>query len=334
MGKIVTFGEIMLRLTPPDHLLITETKNFEVAYGGSEANVAVALSCLGNKVEYVSAIPDNNIGHAIIKHLKSYGVDTSHIIMRGEVLGSYFLENGFGFRNTSVIYNRKSAEITKLTKESFSDADFDAIFEDCSIFHISGISFALSPSLTKLCFRLLEEVKKRNILISFDFNYRGKLWTINEAAAVYKKIIPFVDILFCSEMDLTAFLDTNKDKFFEKYQTNTLVIRERQILEHEKHSVKVQLKRITSDGVKDVLNSMPITFDVMEKIGSGDAFDAGVLHCLNKDMDDAEYALKFGLACFVLKHGVIGDVLTLNEATIKTCMDKMFLNTNNNRVER
>lgn len=316
-NKVLAFGEIMLRLTPTNNNLINDCKNFDVYYGGTEANVLAGLSVFGEKTEYLTALPENELGDAVLKHLKSYGVGTEYIKRYGSVLGMYFLEEGFGDRQNNVIYNRSNSEITRLDEDSF---DCNCIFQDCSIFHISGISFALSESVKKLCFKLLEEAKKRNILISFDFNYRSKLWSIEAAGDVYRKIIPYADIVFCSEKDLNVFLYTTASDFYDKYECKYLIVREREILPDGKHRAYVQ-GCVRQGDIVLRHQTEPYEFSVCERIGAGDAFDAGVLHIINNN-GNLEDAIKFGMSSFVLKHTIRGDVFTLNKELINNHINK------------
>ncbi len=307
---IVAFGEIMLRLTPPDKNAIANANCFSAFYGGSESNVLVALSSFGNKTRFVSTVPQNDIGLSAIKHLNSFGVDTSLVKKRGDTMGMYFLEEGFGERPSKVIYARKHAEITRLSKDDFN---FDEVFSNCGIFHISGISFALSNSVNELCFSFLNEAKKRKIQISFDFNYRSKLWSIEEAKEVYKEIIPFADIVFCSQKDLETFLDISVCNYFKKYpETKYLIVREREISPSGMHKIVADIYRGETE--KERIECQQ--FKVLERIGGGDAFDAGVLHALMKNDKNLEQVLSFGVACFVLKHTVKGDVLSMSESEI------------------
>ena len=170
--KILAFGEIMLRLTPPDHQMIALAGGFDGCYGGSESNVLVCLSALGHRTEYVSALPDNDLGTAAIRHLNGNGVGTQYILRTGHRMGMYFLENGFGDRGTKVVYDRAGSAAANLDAGAF---DYDRLFADCRLFHICGISFAISPTARRLSFELVAEAKKRGIPVSFDFNYRGKL---------------------------------------------------------------------------------------------------------------------------------------------------------------
>ena len=304
---IVAFGEIMLRLTAPDSIL--NANEFSACYGGSESNVLVALSCMGNRTRYLTKLPDNDLGKGAVAHLKKYGVDCSDIIINGNNMGMYFFESGYSVRQSKVIYARKNAEVTTLNENDF---DYEKVLKDCAVLHISGISFALSHSVEALCFRLLEEAKKRNIPVSFDFNYRSKMWSVEEAGAVFKRIIPYTDIVFCSRRDLTAFLGVTEENFFEIYKkAQYLVVREREIISDDKH--KMQATVYTDKGCAATKEK---TFSVWERIGGGDAFAAGFLHGwlnFNADIDDV---LDFAAACFVLKHTMRGDVFPMSEKEI------------------
>lgn len=315
--KIVSFGEIMLKLTPSDNSMLCDTKSFTACYGGSEANVLVCLSSLGDKTEYLTAVPKNELGAGVIKHLKSYGVGTDNIIKKGDSLGMYFLQEGFGKRPNKVIYNRKQAVVNSVTTDEFC---YDEIFNNCNLFHVCGISFCISENAKKLCFRFLEEAKKRNILISFDFNYRAKLCSMETAKLIYQEIIKYVDILFCSEQDLASFLDIDKKNFYSKYKTKYLIVREREILENGRHSATAEIFfRENEKVISEIVFSDE--FPVIERIGSGDAFAGGVLHGLinGKNIKDA---LSFGMECFVLKHTIKGDVFSLKENEIEDLINK------------
>ena len=153
MKKIVAFGEILLRLSPEGNDSITSAKSFQACYGGTESNVLVTLSGFGHKTEYISVVPDNAFGKAVEQHLNKYKVGTSHMIKQGDVLGTYYLEKGFGNRVTSVIYNRRNSEISKVNSNLFSDAQYDAIFKDCDIFHafVCFLKVLLNTQIEMIC---------------------------------------------------------------------------------------------------------------------------------------------------------------------------------------
>ncbi len=324
---MVAFGEIMLRLTPSNGGTIQTTANFDACYGGSEANVLACLSSLGNKTQYLTALPTSPVADAAVFHLRALGVGTDYILRSGDTMGMYFLEKGFGARGARVVYNRRYAEITKLTKDSF---DYDSVFHSCSVFHISGISFALSPSVQELCFTLLSEAKKRQIPVSFDFNYRSKLWSETEAAEVYRKIIPYVDIVFCSNRDLSTFLGTDTTGFSEKYPTTILVVRDRGICSSGKHKTDARVY-IQKNGTATCVASESATFDVLERIGSGDAFAGGFLDQWIRTPLDLSGTLKFAMACFILKHTIPGDTFSLDRASVENYLENISISKDVNR---
>ena len=316
MKKTITaFGEIMLRLATPDKRLIKDADNFCASYGGSESNVLVALSALGNTTKFISQVPDNPLGEGVVKHLRSYNINTDFVKKQGDILGMYFVEEGFGQRASDVIYARKNAAITHLTENDF---DFDEVFSNCDLFHISGISFALSESVKNLCFAFLKEAKRRNVTISFDFNYRSKLWSTDQAKELFKDVVSYTDIVFCSQKDLQVFLDIDEKEYLKKYpDTKYLVVREREVLSSDLHKVKA-LIYTQNGGLSKVIEK---EFAVLERVGGGDAFAAGVLHSLLKNAEDLDKAIDFGVACFVLKHTVKGDILSMNEKDIYAYID-------------
>lgn len=325
--KVVSFGEILMRLTPPGKGRLTEADTFDCCYGGSEGNVMIALSSMGEETSYITVLPDNSIGKAAERNLHRYGVQTENVLRKGEILGSYFLEQGFGELSSQVIYNRKYSEIARV--DGYEDAfDFDSIFSDCELFHISGITFALSEACCNLCFDFLEEAKKRHIPISFDFNYRGKLWDTSKAAEVYRKIIPYVDILFCAKRDLETFLGITEEQFYDRYACEYLVVRERQIISQSRHEAWAILYH-NSQGKIERVSSQTRAFDVLDRVGSGDAFTAGVLHGLLQNREDIRAAVEFGMAAFVLEHYIAGDILTMSESQIVE-----FLENQNKDVNR
>ncbi len=314
MKKAVALGEILLRLTPQNNQLIRNVNGFDACFGGTESNVLVLLSSLGHKTEYLSAIPDNSLGTGVEQHLHKYNVSTDFVIKKGEVLGSYYLEEGFGDRNSSVIYNRKSAEITKLHADSFSDSQLDLIFKDCSIFHISGITFGLSDSCKELGYRMIDEAHKRGIPVSFDCNYRAKVWG-EYPTDEFAKILSLCEFIFCAEEDLKACSITDPAVLFENGRCKYLIKRKREILSSSRQRASCSVTVCENGRLKE-FKSETTEFEVMEKIGTGDAFCAGMLHSLFKSNPDIPAAMEFALACFSLKHTVSGDVLAATEKEI------------------
>ena len=303
-NKILAFGEIMLRLSAGD-IGIAEAQAFDACYGGTECNVLACLSQLGHDTKYLTALPDTELGRAAENHIKSFGIDTSDIVRRGDVMGVYFVENGNGSRGSNVIYMRKFSEFTRLCE---NDINYDRVFDGVTLFHISGISFALSESSRLLAYRLIDEAKRRGITVSFDFNYRAKLWDTATAGEYFRRVISNVDIVLASTLDLSVFLNTTESDYFGRYNNEYLILRDRKILSADRHSVRVAIHRNSGGKVQSYI-SPTVEFSVTEKIGGGDAFDGAMLHGLlcGKDIKSAA---QFAIAAFALKHTVKGDTFT------------------------
>lgn len=324
-GKILAFGEIMLRLTPPDYTLISQASNFIANYGGGEANVLVSLSHLGHETEFLTKLPDNQLGDSAIRHLKSHGVATSHIVRGASNIGMYFVETGFGGRPSKVIYNRKHSSVTRILT---SEIDFDDLFKGVTWFHLSGITLALGNNVRAVAYKCLEYCKKNKITVSFDFNFRSKLWnSIEEARPYFKKVIPFANVLFANQFDLGEILEIKLDKetsdITEKRielskkvinQTNVQYIfgTDRKVFTATDNALSSYC--ICKDG--NYKSEEPIRFSIYDRIGGGDAFASGVIHGLIKDFNNPQFALKFGLATSVLEHTLYGDVSTLSEKEV------------------
>ena len=318
--KVVAFGEIMLRLTPPDYTTISQAKSFIANYGGGEANVLVSLSHLGHRCEFLTSLPDNQLGASAEQHLKSHGIITDHVVKGHANLGMYFVETGFGGRPSKVIYNRAHSSITRI---DIDDIDYDDVFKDATWFHLSGISLALGEKVRKVAFKCLEYCEKYGVKVSFDFNYRSRLWTIEEARPHFKKVIPYVDVLFASYFDLNTILEIpcskEEESIVEKRIDTSMTLMNKTHIKyifgtdrtvHTATDNSLSSYCVINDG-KYKTNG-PIRFNIYDRIGAGDAFASGVIHILLKDYENAEYALEFGLATSILKHTLYGDVSTLS----------------------
>ncbi len=324
--KVVAFGEIMLRLTPPDYTTISQARNFIANYGGGEANVLVALSHFAHPTEFITKLPDNQLGDSAIKHLKSHGVDTKHIIRGGSNLGMYFVETGFGGRPSKVIYNRKHSSVTRI---STNEVDFENIFKDAGWFHLSGISLALGENVRDVAYKCLEYAHKHNVKVSFDFNYRSKLWdSIEQARPYFKKVIPYVDVLFANHFDIEQILQVDLDVPTDDLITKKVEL-SKKLISQTKIKYIFGTDRIVHTASDNSLSSYcilqdgsyksegPIRFSIYDRIGGGDAFASGVIHGLIKDYSNPQYALKFGLATSILEHTLYGDVSTLSEREVE-----------------
>ena len=197
--KVLAYGEIMLRLSTADYTRLEDTDNFDACYGGTESNVLVALSHLGDETSYISKVPNNALGEGVIRHLRKHNVGLEHLLVGGSTLGIYFLQPGFGSLPSKVIYHRKGAVVNTILED---DLCYDEIFNGVSWFHVTGISLAISENSKKVSIRLCKEAKKRGVKVSFDFNYRATLWTIDEAKVAFNEIMQYVDVCFGNQYDL------------------------------------------------------------------------------------------------------------------------------------
>ena len=198
MKKVVTMGEVMLRLSPDNYKRIVQSDSLSVEYGGGEANVAVSLAAFGEDAYFVTKVPSHEVGQAAINSLRRYGVNTSYIARGGDRLGIYFLETGAGLRASKVIYDRKHSAISEAKVEDF---DFDQIFKDCNWFHFTGITPAISKEARQLTLAALKKAKEYGVVVSCDLNYRGKLWSVDEARATMSELMKYIDVCIGNEED-------------------------------------------------------------------------------------------------------------------------------------
>ena len=196
--KVVSFGEIMLRLSPDGYYKLFQKPELNTSFCGAEANVAVALSNFGDEAEFVTALPDNDIGRAACRELMRYGVKTDNIVYTGDRLGIFFAEKGASQRPSKVIYDRKNSAIALAEPSSF---DWEKIFDGADWFHITGITPALSDSLAKISVDAVKAAKKAGLTVSCDINYRSKLWSAQKACPVMTEIMKYVDVCIGNEED-------------------------------------------------------------------------------------------------------------------------------------
>jgi len=321
--KVVTLGEIMMRLSTPGHQRFVQCDTFDVTYGGGEANVAVALSNYGLNGTFVTKVPDNALGQAAINHIRRYGVDTQFIARGGKRLGTYFLETGASMRASQVIYDRADASITEADVSEF---DFDKIFDGADWFHTTGITPALSDKAAVLTETALKAAREKGITTSIDLNYRKKLWSKEKAREVMTRLCQYVDVCIGNEEDAETTLgfkskDTDvtkgklnlngykdvfgqmKDQFGFKYIASTL---------RESYSASDNgWSALVYDG-KEFYHSRKYEVRIVDRVGSGDSFASGFIYGLVTGMSMTD-AAEFGVAASALKHTIPGD---LNHATL------------------
>ena len=327
MAKIITFGELMLRLQPYNYERFVQCDHVEFTFGGGEANVAVSLANYGMDVAYVTKLPAHAIGQAAVNSLRRYGVDTTKIVRGGDRVGIYFNEKGASQRGSVCIYDRAHSAIQLA---STADFDWDAIFEGAEWFHFTGITPALGPNLVEICEQACKAAKARGIKISCDLNYRGKLWTRAQAREAMTKLCQYVDVCISNEEDAKDVFDIEAeatdiyagelnhegyksvakqlaDKFGFEMVANTL---------RDSHSAidngwSAMLYNVAND---EYCFSKKYNLHIIDRVGGGDSFGGGLIYaCMNGY--DTQSAVEFAVAASALKHSIEGDynMVTLAE---------------------
>jgi 2-dehydro-3-deoxygluconokinase len=340
--RIVTFGEIMLRLKSPGYERLFQSPYLEATFGGGEANVALSLSNFGFDVAFCTALPKNRIGDACIGELKRFGVDTSLIIRNGGRMGAYYLETGADQRPSIVVYDRSYSAIATA---KVGDIDWDKVFINVDWFHITGITPAISESAMELSFEAVKKAKEKGITISCDFNYRGKLWKYGKSATdVMPELVKLVDYGIANEEDCqkslgikadveveSGVLDANKYKTLSKKVLNIYPnLKAIAITLRESISANINgWSGCMNDGKKFYLSKKYEISDIVDRVGGGDAFAAGLIYGLNNYKDKQE-ALEFAVAASCLKHTIKGD---FNRATVSE-VEKLKQGHTSGRVQR
>jgi len=311
VGKILTIGELMLRLTPKHKTRLNQASEFKAYYGGAEANVAMSLARFGHDAAFLSAFPANDIGDAALAQLASSGVDTTWVFRKDGRLGTYYYEEGYSLKQAKVIYDRDHSAIHQLPEV---ELDWEAVYQDTELLHITGITPALSDGLKNLTLEAVKQAKQYDVKVSFDFNFRGKLWTAEEAKTTFLELLPYVDICFAGYKDFVYLLgeegpeeysEIHLARFYadysQKYGIAVFASTDRQVASATKNSIQGLLYQDTQ-----FVSSEVYSFELLERIGGGDAFAAGVLHGILEQMTPAD-TVAFGAASGALKHMVYGD---------------------------
>ncbi|HSI74244.1 MAG TPA: sugar kinase [Lunatimonas sp.] len=329
--KVVTLGEIMLRLSTPDFKRFVQTDTFDVTYGGGEANVAAALCNYGLQGVFVSKVPDNPIGQSAINHLRRYGVDTQFVARGGKRLGIYFLETGASMRASQVVYDRADASISDVDVSEF---DFDKIFDGAVWFHTTGITPALSDKAAALTEAALKAAKAKGVTTSIDLNYRKKLWSKEKAREVMTRLCQYVDVCIGNEEDAETTLGFHsketdvtkgelnldgykdvfkqmKEKFNFKYIASTL---------RESYSASDNgWSALVYDG-NEFHHSKKYEVRIVDRVGGGDSFASGLIYALVSGMPMKE-ATEFAVAASALKHTIPGDMNHATLSEVKVLME-------------
>jgi 2-dehydro-3-deoxygluconokinase len=338
--KIVTLGEIMLRLSTPDFKRFVQADSFDVTYGGGEANVAAALCNYGLNGTFVTKVPNNPIGQSAINHLRRYGVDTRFIARGGDRLGIYFLETGASMRASQVVYDRAGASIADVDPSEF---DWDAILEGADWFHTTGITPALSDKAALLAETALKAARAKGITTSIDLNYRKKLWSKEKARKVMTELCRHVDVCIGNEEDAdttlgfqAAHTDVTKGELhLDGYMDVFRQMREKfgfKVIAsslRESHSASDNgWSALVYDG-ETFHHTRKYQVRIVDRVGSGDSFASGLIYGLVTGMAMPD-AAEFGVAASALKHTIPGD---LNHATLAEVKD-LLKGDGSGRVQR
>lgn len=335
-----TLGELMLRLSPEGFNRIVQADRFDVHFGGGEANVAVDLAELGEKTRFLSKFPEHEVGEAALNSLRKYGVDTSYILRGGERLGIYYCETGASVRPSKVIYDRKNASIAAANPDEF---DFAKLLEGVEWLHISGITPALSENTKEITKRALKAAREMGVTTSFDLNYRAKLWTVEEARATLIPLMEYVDYVIGNEEDAENCLGFSSGSDIESGKLD---------IDGYKRVLQGLCEKFGFKGAASSLRESHSASDngwagaiytkggfyvskhydlrLVDRVGGGDAFSAGLIYGLSHFEEDPEKAINFAVANSAIKQTIPGDY---NHTSVKEVL-ALAGGKGNGRVQR
>jgi len=336
-GRIVTFGEVMLRLKAPGFERLLQSPTLEATFGGGEANVAVSLAQFGRLVTYVTALPRNPISEACLAFLRGRGVDTSRIVHAGERMGIYYYEAGANQKPSRVVYDRSHSAIMDIPPSTF---DWDKILEGAAWFHVTGITPALSASAAEIARTAMETARAKGVKVSCDYNYRKNLWKYGKRAPeVMTGLVRYADVGIANEEDCQLALgisveegDIEKDIESGRIDTRkyrSLCEKVLSAFPNLKYQAITLRESYTADrngwsaclcnGREFHVSRHYEITDIVDRVGSGDAFAAGLIHCLSNGMADKD-ALEFAVAASCLKHSIPGDMNFCSEEEVRALL--------------
>ena len=336
MKKVVTFGEIMLRLSPPANLRLSQAHSFDVIYGGGESNVAVSLSNYGVPVEFVTRLPQNDVGECAMMEMRKRGVGTQHIIYGGDRLGIYFLETGAVSRGSKVIYDRAHSAMAEITAGMI---DWDSVFEGVGWFHWTGITPAISQGASDACLEAVKIASEKGITVSTDLNYRAKLWKYGKPSEpIMTELTSFCDIILGNEedaekhfgikpegLDITTQGDQVKAEAFQSVceQMMKKFPKAKKVITTLRGSISASHNTwagILYDG-KNIYTSPEYKIThIVDRVGGGDSFMGGLIYGLLQYPEDDQNALNFAVAASCLKHTIKGDANLVTVAEVEKLM--------------
>lgn len=332
MTRVITLGEVMLRLKAPGFERLFQSPMLEATFGGAEANVAVSLAHYGVPVSFVSAIPANNIGDACIAELRRYGVDTSRVRRQGERLGVYFLEPGANQRPSKVTYDRAGSSIATAKRGDF---DWSAILDGADWFHVSGVTPAISAGAAELALDAVQAARARGVTVSCDYNYRKNLWRWGKKAPdVMRELVKHIQVGIANEEDCQKALgidvpvdvehgELDMDKYrtlgrrvldtFPNLEKQVITLRESHSADHNGWSA------VLATRTSFLCSRRYEITDIVDRVGAGDSFAAGLIYGMLTYRDDGR-ALEFATAASCLKHSILGDFNRVNASEVEALM--------------
>ena len=333
MAKVVAFGEIMLRLAPPGYGRIPQARTFEAVYGGGEANVAASLANFGERVEYVTRLPVNDLGEACIAYLRAFNIGTRHIVRGGDRIGIYFMETGAAQRGSKVIYDRAGSSLATIQPGMIN---WKAAFEDADWFHWTGITPAVSQSAAAVCREGIEAAKKLGLTVSCDLNYRAKLWKWGKSAGeVMPELVARSDVAIGNEEDADKVFgikapgaDVVSGKVDPRSYRVVCESLAKRFPNLQKIAMTLRGSLSASQntwsavlwGPDEFLTAPTYDIDfIVDRVGGGDAFMGGLIYGLRK-FESAEKALRFAVAASCLKHSIAGDFNQVTVAEVEALM--------------
>lgn len=341
--KVVTFGEIMLRLSTQGFSRFIQAQNFDVTFGGGEANVSVALANFGLNSFFVTALPNHEIGQSAVNHLRRFGVNTNSISRKGDRIGIYFLETGASQRASKVIYDRANSAIANVERKDF---DWENILENCTWFHWTGITPAIGKNVQLVLKDALETAKSKKIKVSCDLNFRKKMWSTEEAQKVMIPLMEYVDVCIANEEDAEKSLGEklgktqiekaaiDEDGYFKtaellknKYDFEAVAITLRESFSASRNGWSAIL--LDNKNCKSPYRSKKYDIQIVDRVGGGDSFASGLIYGL-LNYENTKNALEFAVGASCLKQTIPGDfnLVTVDE------VEKLIKGDGSGRVER
>jgi 2-dehydro-3-deoxygluconokinase len=317
--RVLTFGEAMIRLTPPGNERLMRTTTLNLDGGGAELNTAVTLACLGVDTAWVSRLPDNPLGHWLDRQARGHLVNTSHVLWVPEQqgrMGLYLLEEATDPRPSAVIYDRKDSAFANIQP---GELDWEALFRGVSAFHICGITPAVSPSARAESLTAIRAANAANVTVFFDLNYRSKLWSESEARSCFHEIAPLVDVMFASRSDLRRFfsIEGTYEEVLAAARSKLGVAACVLTRKRARTSRKLKLSAIGIGQNGEIAKSEWRSIEVVDRLGGGDAFAGGFIAGYLANPSDLSWALNLGTAASALKHTMPGDFLAATKDEVE-----------------